>query len=66
MEHENQHTGGVKVNEAAKAARRAYKRKWQREHPDKVKQYQEAYWTRKAQEAAKGDNDKPAEEPAAE
>lgn len=40
------------MNEAAKAARRAYKRKWQRENPDKVKQYQERYWNRKAQEAA--------------
>ena len=40
------------MNEAAKEARRAYKRKWNREHPDKVKQYQANYWNRKAQEAA--------------
>ena len=40
------------MNEAAKEARRAYKRQWQRNNPDKVKAYQEAYWNRKAQEAA--------------
>lgn len=40
------------MNEAAKEARRAYKRKWQRENRDKVRQYQETYWNRKAQEAA--------------
>ena len=40
------------MNDAAKEARKAYKRHWQREHPDKVKQYQENYWNRKAQEAA--------------
>lgn len=43
------------MNEAAKEARRAYKRKWQRENPDKVKQYQEKYWSRKAQEAAEAE-----------
>ncbi len=53
------------MNEAAREARRAYKRKWQRENPDKVKQYQENYWNRKAQEAAAADSD-PAGEPAIE
>lgn len=43
------------MNEAAKAARREYKRKWQRENADKVKEYQERYWAKKAQEAAAGD-----------
>lgn len=50
------------MNEAAKAARREYKRKWQRENRDKVKQYQENYWTKKAQEAAGTDNDETATE----
>lgn len=36
------------MNEAALKARRAYKRKWNREHPDKLKEYQERYWNRKA------------------
>ena len=55
------------MNEAAKEARRAYKRKWNREHPDKVKQYQANYWNRKAQEAAKAEAAEPAEgEPAQE
>lgn len=40
------------MNEAAKAARREYKRNWQRKNRDKVKKYQEDYWNRKAQEAA--------------
>lgn len=43
------------MNEAAKQARREYKRKWQRENPDKVKEYQARYWDKKAREAAAGD-----------
>lgn len=37
----------------AREARRAYKRNWQRNNPDKVKEYQKRYWEKKAQEAAK-------------
>lgn len=40
------------MNEQAKAARRAYKRKWAKQNPDKVKAQQERYWTKKAAEAA--------------
>lgn len=40
------------MNEAAKEARRAYKREWNRKNRDKVKAAQERYWNRKAQEAA--------------
>lgn len=40
------------MTEAARAARREYKKKWQRENADKVKKYQADYWNRKAQEAA--------------
>jgi hypothetical protein len=40
------------MTEAAKAARNAYRRKWAKANPDKVKAQQERYWTRKAQEAA--------------
>ena len=50
------------MTEAAKEARRAYKRKWQRENADKVKGYQEKYWNRKAEEAAKAKEAKPAPE----
>ena len=39
------------MNEAAAEARRAYKRKWNRENRDKVKAQQERYWTRKAEKA---------------
>lgn len=43
------------MNEAAKAARRAYKKQWQRDNPDKVKKYQERYWEKKAREAAEAE-----------
>lgn len=39
------------MNEKAAAARRAYKRKWAKKNPDKVKAQQERYWTKKAAEA---------------
>lgn len=39
------------MNEAAKEARRAYKRAWNKANPDKVKAAQERYWTRKAEQA---------------
>ena len=39
------------MNEKAKEARRQYKREWARRNKDKVKEYQERYWTRKAAEA---------------
>ena len=40
------------MNEAAKEARRAYKRKWAKENPDKVRAAQERYWKKKAAETA--------------
>ena len=36
----------------AAEARRAYKRKWAADHPEKVKEYQRRYWTKKGAEAA--------------
>lgn len=36
------------LSEAAKEARRAYKREWNRKNRDKVKAAQERYWIRKA------------------
>lgn len=48
------------MNESAIAARRAYKREWNRKNPDKVKAAQERYWIRKAAQAAA----QAAEEPA--
>lgn len=38
------------MNEKAKEARRAYKRKWYRENKDKIKVYNEKYWSKKAAE----------------
>ena len=53
------------MTEQAAAARRAYKRKWAKENPDKVKAQQERYWQRKAeQEAAATAHPAPAEMPA--
>jgi len=40
------------MTEQAIAARRAYKRKWAKDHPDKVRQHQERYWQKKAAQAA--------------
>lgn len=39
----------------AAAARRAYKREWNRKNKDKVKAAQERYWLKKAQQAAGGE-----------
>ena len=39
------------MSEAAREARNAYKRKWAKENPDKVKAANRRYWERKAQEA---------------
>ena len=40
------------MNEAAREARRAYKREWQRTHPDLVRQQQRRYWEKKAAQKA--------------
>ncbi len=44
-----------KMTEKAKEARRAYKRKWAAEHPEKTREYQARYWEKQAAaEAAAG------------
>lgn len=48
------------MTEMALAARRAYKRKWAQDHPDKVKEYQERYWTKRAEA---GEPQQPAGQP---
>ncbi len=40
------------MNEQAAEARRAYKRKWARDNPDKVKAQQARYWAKKAAQRA--------------
>lgn len=55
------------MNEAAKEKQRAYHRKWQQEHRDKVKKYQSDYWNRKAEQetaaaAAQDQNEQEAQE----
>lgn len=37
----------------AAEARRAYKRKWAKQNPEKIRQYQQAYWNKKAEQAEK-------------
>lgn len=44
------------MSKAAREARNAYKRKWARENPEKVKSAYYRYWERKAQEAAANEN----------
>ena len=51
------------MTDAAKAARRAYKRKWAKEHPDKVRAAQDKYWEKKAA-AQREPANKPAAAPA--
>lgn len=46
------------MNENAKAARNAYKRKWAKENPDKVRAQQERYWNKKAAEQQDGKDKK--------
>lgn len=41
-----------KMDDKARAARNAYRRKWAKANPDKVKAAQERYWIKKAAEAA--------------
>ena len=40
------------MTDAAKEARKAYKRAWNKANPEKVKQYQANYWNKKAQQLA--------------
>lgn len=44
--------GGVLMTEQAKEARRAYKREWAKNNPEKVKASQERYWQRRAERHA--------------
>ena len=39
------------MSEAAREARNAYKRRWAKENPDKVKAATRRYWEKKAQAA---------------
>ena len=41
--------------EDQKAKARAYKRKWDKQHPDKQAEYTQRYWERKAAQAAQAD-----------
>lgn len=40
------------MTEKAAEARRAYKREWAKRNPEKIKEYQSRYWTKKAEAAA--------------
>ena len=48
------------MTEAAREARKAYKREWNRRNREKVKAAQDRYWERKAEKAA-GSRDAPEE-----
>lgn len=45
------------MTEAAKEARRAYRREWAKKNPDKVAAMQERYWTKRAAENAQRQQD---------
>ena len=38
------------MTDEARAARNAYRREWSRKNKDKLKEYQERYWAKKAEE----------------
>lgn len=40
------------MTEAAKEARRAYRREWNKTHKENIKRHQATYWEKKAREAA--------------
>lgn len=40
------------MNKQAIEARRAYKRKWAKDNPEKIRAQQERYWSKKAEQAA--------------
>lgn len=40
------------MTDAAKEARRQYKRQWAKNNPEKIKAQQERYWTKRAEEQA--------------
>jgi hypothetical protein len=46
------------LSEAAKAARRAYRNKWNAQNQDKVKEHMRRYWEKKAADAERENNDK--------
>lgn len=53
MRNERNDTGrkgaaAMRATEAAKEARRAYKRRWAKENPDKIREQQRRYWERQA------------------
>lgn len=42
------------MTQQAIEARKAYKREWAKQNPDKVRQYQKSYWEKRAAEEAAG------------
>lgn len=38
------------MTDAAKEARRAYKRAWAKKNPERIREYQAKYWAKKAQQ----------------
>ena len=43
--------GDINMSEKAAAARREYQRKWAKENPEKIREYQKRYWIKKAEQA---------------
>lgn len=48
----NETTRKKTMSEAARAARNAYKRRWAKENPDKVREYTRRYWEKRARGTA--------------
>lgn len=52
----------AEMTDAARQARREYKRKWNKANRDKVKAAQARYWDKKAREAAEAEQEQAAED----
>ena len=52
MEKEKQERKQEGMTAAAREAQREYQRKYRKAHPEKVKQWADNYWNRKAEQAA--------------
>lgn len=50
------------MDKAALEARRAYRRKWAKDHPELVRQQQERYWAKKAAGMARPEEPEPVKE----
>lgn len=47
----------VTLSKEAKEARKAYRKKWREEHPEKVREYEARYWEKRAKQALEAERE---------